>query len=41
LYVSPNTVKTHVRHRYARLGTHQRREAVARTLGLLAPDGRR
>jgi LuxR family transcriptional regulator, maltose regulon positive regulatory protein len=43
LYVSPNTVKTHVRHLYAKLGTHQRREAVARarTLGLLAPAGRR
>jgi LuxR family maltose regulon positive regulatory protein len=43
LYVSPNTVKTHIRHLYAKLGTHQRREAVARarTLGLLAPAGRR
>jgi LuxR family maltose regulon positive regulatory protein len=43
LYVSPNTVKTHIRHLYAKLGTHQRGEAVARarTLGLLAPAGRR
>jgi LuxR family maltose regulon positive regulatory protein len=43
LYVSPNTVKTHVRHLYAKLGTHRRGEAVARarTLGLLAPAGRR
>jgi LuxR family maltose regulon positive regulatory protein len=43
LYVSPNTVKTHVRHLYAKLGTHQRSEAVARarTLGLLAPAARR
>ncbi len=43
LYVSPNTVKTHVRHLYEKLGTHQRRETVirARALGLLAPAGRR
>jgi LuxR family transcriptional regulator, maltose regulon positive regulatory protein len=43
LYVSPNTVKTHVRHLYAKLGTHRRGEAVARAraLGLLAPAGRR
>jgi LuxR family transcriptional regulator, maltose regulon positive regulatory protein len=43
LYVSPNTVKTHIRHLYTKLGTHHRREAVtrARTLGLLAPAGRR
>jgi LuxR family maltose regulon positive regulatory protein len=39
LYVSANTVKTHMRHLYAKLGTHRRAEAVkrARTLGLLAP----
>jgi LuxR family transcriptional regulator, maltose regulon positive regulatory protein len=43
LYVSPNTVKTHVRHLYAKLGTHHRGEAVARAraLGLLAPARRR
>jgi LuxR family transcriptional regulator, maltose regulon positive regulatory protein len=29
LYVSPNTVRTHVRHMYAKLGTHRRAEAVA------------
>jgi LuxR family maltose regulon positive regulatory protein len=41
LSVSPNTVKTHIRHLYAKLGTHQRAEAVdrARTLGLLATSG--
>ena len=40
LSVSPNTVKTHVRHLYAKFGTHHRAEAVdlARTLGLLAPS---
>ena len=39
LSVSPNTVKTHIRHLYTKLGTHHRAEAVdlARTLGLLAP----
>jgi LuxR family maltose regulon positive regulatory protein len=43
LYVSPNTVKTHIRHLYVKLGTHRRGEAVtrARALGLLAPTGRR
>jgi LuxR family transcriptional regulator, maltose regulon positive regulatory protein len=43
LYVSPNTVKTHMRHLYAKLGTHRRREAVARAraLGLLAPSPHR
>jgi len=43
LYVSPNTVKTHTRHLYAKLGTHGRAEAVARAraLGLLAPSAHR
>jgi LuxR family maltose regulon positive regulatory protein len=43
LYVSPNTVKTHVRSLYAKLGAHRRAEAVARArgLGLLAPSARR
>ena len=42
LYVSANTVKTHVRHLYAKLGTHARGEAVerARAVGLLAPSSR-
>ena len=42
LYVSPNTVKTHVRNLYTKLGTHRRTEAVerARALGLLAPAPR-
>ena len=40
LYVSYNTVSTHLRHLYAKLGTHTRAEAVAcaRALGLLAPS---
>ena len=40
LYVSSNTVKTHVRNLYAKLGTHHRAETVtrARDLGLLAPS---
>ena len=43
LYLSVHTIKTHVRHLYAKLGVHGRREAVqqARTLGLLAPSLRR
>lgn len=38
LYVSVHTVKTHIRHIYAKLGTHRRTETVerARSLGLLA-----
>jgi LuxR family maltose regulon positive regulatory protein len=39
LYVSSNTVRTHMRHIYAKLDAHSRSEAVARAreLGLLAP----
>jgi LuxR family maltose regulon positive regulatory protein len=42
LSVSRNTVKTHLRSLYAKLGTHRRAEAVARAraLGLLAPSAR-
>jgi LuxR family maltose regulon positive regulatory protein len=44
LHVSPNTVKTHIRNLYAKLGTHRRGEAVARAraraLGLLVPSAR-
>jgi LuxR family maltose regulon positive regulatory protein len=38
-----NTVKTHMRYLYAKLGAHRRGEAVgrARALGLLAPSSRR
>ncbi|HEY8519842.1 MAG TPA: LuxR C-terminal-related transcriptional regulator [Gammaproteobacteria bacterium] len=41
LGVSTNTVKTHVRHLYAKLNAHGRSEAVgrARALALLAPSG--
>ena len=40
LSVSPNTVRTHIKNLYAKLGTHHRAEAVerARALGLLAPS---
>jgi LuxR family maltose regulon positive regulatory protein len=43
LYISLNTVKTHMRHIYAKLGVHSRSDAVerARELGLLAPSARR
>ena len=42
LYVSTNTVRTHMRHIYAKLDAHSRSEAVtrARELGLLAPASR-
>ncbi len=42
LYLSVNTVGTHMRHLYAKLGVHRRHEAVeqARVLGLLAPAAR-
>jgi LuxR family maltose regulon positive regulatory protein len=43
LYVSLNTVRTHMRHLYAKLGTHRRADTVARAraLGLLAPSPHR
>ncbi len=43
LTVSVNTVRTHMRHVYEKLGAHSRAEAVdrARALGLLAPSLRR
>jgi DNA-binding CsgD family transcriptional regulator len=43
LSVSHNTVRTHMRHLYTKLGTHRRAEAVARArdLGLLAPSAPR
>ncbi|MBV8989273.1 MAG: hypothetical protein JO372_12015 [Solirubrobacterales bacterium] len=42
LFVSTNTVRTHLRHIYAKLDAHGRAEAVtrARELGLLAPSRR-
>jgi LuxR family maltose regulon positive regulatory protein len=42
LSVSRNTVKTHLRNLYAKLGTHRRADTVARArgLGLLAPRTR-
>jgi LuxR family maltose regulon positive regulatory protein len=43
LSVSVNTVRTHMRHLYAKLGAHHRSEAVERAsaLGLLAPSWHR
>jgi DNA-binding CsgD family transcriptional regulator len=43
LHVSRNTIRTHMSHLYAKLGTHSRTEAVhrARALGLLAPHATR
>jgi LuxR family maltose regulon positive regulatory protein len=43
LYLSLSTIKTHMRHIYAKLDVHRRTEAVerARQLGLLAPSARR
>jgi LuxR family transcriptional regulator, maltose regulon positive regulatory protein len=43
LFLSVNTVSTHTRHLYTKLGVHSRHEAVdrARALGLLAPTARR
>ena len=42
LSLSVNTVRTHIRHPYEKLGAHSRTEAVerARALGLLAPASR-
>ena len=42
LSVSVHTVRTHIRHLFAKLGVHGRTEAVgrARALDLLAPSGR-
>jgi LuxR family maltose regulon positive regulatory protein len=39
LYLSMNTVRTHQRHLYDKLGAHNRAQAVARAraLGLLTP----
>jgi LuxR family transcriptional regulator, maltose regulon positive regulatory protein len=43
LSVSVNTIRTHMRHLYEKLGAHSRTEAVeqARNLGLLAPSSRK
>jgi DNA-binding CsgD family transcriptional regulator len=43
LYLSVNTVKTHQRHVYQKLGVRSRSQAVAqaRALGLLAPPSRK
>ena len=42
LSVSHNTIRTHMRHMYAKLGTHRRADTVARArdLGLLASSPR-
>jgi LuxR family maltose regulon positive regulatory protein len=42
LSLSVNTVRTHMRHLYEKLGAHRRAEAVARAraLGLLTPSPR-
>jgi DNA-binding NarL/FixJ family response regulator len=33
LFVSPNTIRPHLRHMYAKLGVHNRAEAVVRARG--------
>ena len=43
LFVSVSTIRTHMRHLYAKLGVHSRADAVerARALGLLSPSSRK
>ena len=43
LYLSANTVKTHLRHLYRKLGAHSRHEAVqrAQAIGLLTASSAR
>jgi LuxR family transcriptional regulator, maltose regulon positive regulatory protein len=43
LFVSPNTIRSHLRNLYPKLGVHSRADAVnrARELGLLSPSSRK
>ena len=43
LFLSMNTIRSHMRHVYAKLGVHSRADAVnrARELGLLSPSSRK